>query len=72
MNSIHLKYNNDKHAYASQLNSFTHTRVLLVLHDRGILAHSIIVAPLGIVISLTIVNQIIIIIIINMLMPAYQ
>jgi hypothetical protein len=25
-----------KHAYAGQLNSFTHLRALLVLHDRGI------------------------------------
>jgi hypothetical protein len=30
-------YKNDKHAYAGQLNSFTHQRALLVLHDRGIL-----------------------------------
>jgi hypothetical protein len=29
--------NNNKHAYAGQLNSFTHTRALLVLHARGIL-----------------------------------
>jgi hypothetical protein len=29
-------YNNSKHAYAGQLNSFTHLRALLVLHDRGI------------------------------------
>ena len=28
-----------KHAYAGELNSFTHLRALLVLHDRGILAH---------------------------------
>ena len=28
-----------KHAYAGQLNSFTQLRALLVLHDRGILAH---------------------------------
>jgi hypothetical protein len=32
--------NNDMiYAYASQLNSLTHLRALLVLHDRGILAH---------------------------------
>jgi hypothetical protein len=31
-----LSNNNDKHAYAGQLNSFTHLRALLVLHDRGI------------------------------------
>jgi hypothetical protein len=30
----------NKHAYASQLNSFTHPTALLVLHDRGILAHT--------------------------------
>jgi hypothetical protein len=30
------KRNNNKHAYASQLNSFTHLRALLVLLDRGI------------------------------------
>jgi hypothetical protein len=30
--------NNNKHAYAGQLNSFTHQRALLVLHDCGILA----------------------------------
>jgi hypothetical protein len=29
--------NNNKHAYAGQLNSFTHLRALLVLHDRGII-----------------------------------
>jgi hypothetical protein len=28
------------YTYAGQLNSFTHLRALLVLHDRGILAHS--------------------------------
>jgi hypothetical protein len=32
--------NNNKHAYASQLNSFTHLRALVVLTDRGILAHA--------------------------------
>jgi hypothetical protein len=34
--------NNDanKHAYAGQMNSCTRIRVLLVLHDRGILAHA--------------------------------
>jgi hypothetical protein len=26
-------YRNNKHAYAGQLNSFTHVRALLVLHD---------------------------------------
>jgi hypothetical protein len=30
----------NKYAYASQLNSFTHLRSLLVLHDHGILAHA--------------------------------
>ena len=29
--------NNNKHAHASQLNSCTHVRALLILHDRGIL-----------------------------------
>ena len=32
--------NNNKHACAGQLNSFTRLRDLLVLHDRGILAHA--------------------------------
>jgi hypothetical protein len=31
-----LNNNNNKHAYAGQLNSFTHLRALLVLHDRSI------------------------------------
>jgi hypothetical protein len=29
-------YYDNKHAYAGQLNSFTHLRALLVLNDRGI------------------------------------
>jgi hypothetical protein len=44
-------YNNNshnKHAYAGQLNSWTHLRGLLVLHDRGILAHTQL-ASLGII-----------------------
>jgi hypothetical protein len=36
--------NNNHHAYAGQLNSFTHLRSLLVLHDRGILGPSTSVA----------------------------
>jgi hypothetical protein len=32
--SFHI--NDNKHAYAGQLNSFTHLRALLALHDRGI------------------------------------
>jgi hypothetical protein len=32
----HGPNNNNKHAYAGQLNSFKCLRVLLVLHDRGI------------------------------------
>jgi WD40 repeat protein len=32
-------HHHHEHAYAGQLNSFTHLRALLVLHDRGILAH---------------------------------
>jgi hypothetical protein len=32
-----IRNNNDnKHAYADQLNSFTHIRALLVLHDHSI------------------------------------
>jgi hypothetical protein len=32
-----ITLNNNEHAYAGQLNSFTHLRALLVLHDRSIL-----------------------------------
>jgi hypothetical protein len=35
--------NNNKHAYAGATDSFTHLGVLLVLTDRGILAHSSVV-----------------------------
>jgi hypothetical protein len=31
---------NNKHAYAGQLNSFAHRRALLVFHDCGILAQA--------------------------------
>ena len=33
--------NNNKHAYAGQLNSFAHLEALLVLHDRGIKPESV-------------------------------
>jgi hypothetical protein len=33
--------NNNKHAYIGQLISFTHIRALLVIHDRGVLAQSL-------------------------------
>jgi hypothetical protein len=47
---------NNKHADAGQLNSLTHTKALLALHDRCILAHTTI-ASLGII-PPTEVNQI--------------
>jgi hypothetical protein len=37
--STNTNKNNNKHAHAGQLNSFTDLNALLVLHDRGILAH---------------------------------
>jgi hypothetical protein len=37
--STPLNNNDTIYAYASQLNSLTHLRALLVLHDRGILSH---------------------------------
>ena len=38
--SVHSYNNNDnRYAYAGQLNSFTHLRALFMLHNRGILAH---------------------------------
>jgi hypothetical protein len=38
-NNYYYNYNK-KHAYAGQLNRFTHPRALLVLHDLGLLAHA--------------------------------
>jgi hypothetical protein len=35
-----MNSNNNKHAFAGKLNSFPHISALLVLHDRGILAHA--------------------------------
>jgi hypothetical protein len=34
--ALHSLLNNNEHAYAGQLNSFTHLRALLILHFRGI------------------------------------
>jgi hypothetical protein len=37
VSNVRKNNNNDKHAYAGQLYSFTHLRALLVLRDRGIM-----------------------------------
>jgi hypothetical protein len=58
MNFINLKYENNKYAYAGQLNSLTHTTALCVLHDCGILAHATTIAPLSIIIPPNEVDQI--------------
>jgi hypothetical protein len=42
--SIEVNNNNNKHAYAGQLNRLTHLKALLVLHDRCVLAHATSVA----------------------------
>jgi hypothetical protein len=36
LSTVYNNNNDNKHAYAGQLNSFTHIRALFVLHDRGI------------------------------------
>jgi hypothetical protein len=44
---LHAFRNDNKHAYAGQLNSFTHLGSLLVLHDRVLKLHSVIVRMPG-------------------------
>jgi hypothetical protein len=39
-------YNDDKHAFAGQLNSLTHPRALLVLHDCGIFSEMVVLSRL--------------------------